>query len=538
MAKAHKIVFACLIVLIVLGGLATRGGTVTAQGANRHTTIVVPFTEYQWWLLRWSDSQIVCTILTDHDGLPTSQEVLKACGETIQQEWLSTPPCKHSENDNANFGCKGLYLHLVSTQPKQREIIIELPSPIVYVNLEGCSPQPPENFCSTIPSLLLIGEEPLPNERVIAISGTFAGQPFTCPGSVCKLPLRSTPMEGVTVEFKAGSSYGDTSETFTALVRVVDSGIGAAPGSSGWYVDVISSQWVGPPIASCSRIWQAFPPAGPPPTWLSTPQSFELLASGEPYFYLAGRLIAQGVVDASACSSGGLLPNGYADACGLEAAKPVILDWQNQFDKSIIQVAQQTGVPAQLMKNLFAQESQFWPGVFRVPFEFGLGQITDQGADSLLYWNTTFFDQFCPLMLAEDTCAKGYLGLTPEQQALLRGAAATMANADCPTCPAGISLAHANFSISLFAQTLQANCAQVGQTILTATELIPGQVSTYEDLWRLTVANYHAGSGCVSFAIHQAWQTTGTVTWETVSSRFTEACKGAVPYVNKISAVR
>jgi hypothetical protein len=341
---------------------------------------------------------------------------------------------------------------------------------------------------------------------------------------------------GVTVEFWSDSSYGDSSEHYTAQVRVVDTGVSSAPGGGGWYVDVISSQWTGAPLASCTRIWGALPTIGKPPTWLSTPERSELLASGAPYFYLAGRLIAQGVVDASECASGGLLPNGYADACGLETAKPILLPWQNQFDQRLVAVAKETGVPAQLMKNLFAQESQFWPGVFRVPYEFGLGQITDQGADSILLWDEAFFEQFCPLVLAEETCAKGYLRLKPDEQALLRGALANQANADCPTCPAGIDLTNAEFSVKLFAQTLQANCAQVGQTVTTATELSPGAAATYDDLWRFTIANYHAGPGCVSFAIHQAWQTTGKLTWETVSARFTEACRGVVPYVDKITS--
>ena len=110
-------------------------------------------------------------------------------------------------------------------------------------------------------------------------------------------------------------------------------------------------------------------------------------------------MISQGLVDVSSCPDGGLLPNGYADACGLEKARPIVEEWQNQFDQRIIDVGKETGVPAQLMKNLFAQESQFWPGMFRVPYEFGLGQITDQGTDAIFMWNPIFFQQFCPLML-------------------------------------------------------------------------------------------------------------------------------------------
>jgi hypothetical protein len=246
-------------------------------------------------------------------------------------------------------------------------------------------------------------------------------------------------------------------------------------------------------------------------------------------------LIAQGRVDASTCPTGGLQPNGYADACGLEKARPVVDEWQDRFDSRIVEVSKESGVPGQLMKNLFAQESQFWPGVFRVPYEFGLGQITDHGADTVLLWNETFFDQFCPLVLAEDSCEKGYLGLLADEKALLRGALAVTAKADCPECPQGIDLSNTNFSISLFANTLKANCAQVAQIVYNASAKAAGSTSSYEDLWRFTVANYHAGPGCVSYAIYMTWQLEQNLTWEGVARNFTPACQGVVPYVEKIT---
>jgi len=212
------------------------------------------------------------------------------------------------------------------------------------------------------------------------------------------------------------------------------------------------------------------------------------------------------------------------------------MEWQNQFDERILQVAEEKGVPAQLMKNLFAQESQFWPGVFRVPYEFGLGQITDHGADALLLWNSTFFDQFCPLVLAQDACDRGYLSLLPEDQAILRGALAVEARSDCPECMAGVDLTNVDFSISLFADTLLANCEQVAQLISYNTGEKPGKVSSYEDLWRLTLANYHAGPGCMSYAIFNAWSTNRVeLLWEEVTTRLTPACQGVVPYVDKIT---
>ncbi len=538
MAKIKRSIILSISLLFLMSAIS--GGiynSAAAQTPSRQTTIIVPVTEYEWWMIRWSDNQISCRILVDHEGIPTAGEVLDGCGTELYNAWLATPPCKQIVKGNQNTSaCTGYYMHLASSRPVEREVVIELPVPVIWLYLEGCSPVPPDNYCTTLPSLLLVGEEPLPNEKITSIQGTYGDLPFYCDGDRCVLPLKATPVLGVTVEFWADSSYGDSSEKFTAQVRVVDSGVSSTPGGGGYYVDVLSTQWRGEPLTSCAKTWEVFPPVGGLPEWLSTPEESVLLLSDEAYFYLAGRLIAQGVVDASSCATTGLLPNGYADACGLEKARLIVETWQNQFDERIIEVSQETSIPAQLLKNLFAQESQFWPGVFRVPYEFGLGQITDNGADAILLWNEEFFEQFCPLVLAEDACEGGYLKLKPDEQAILRGALAIEANSNCSDCPAGVDLSHASMSVSLFAGTLKANCEQVATIVNTATEEIPGKVSNYEDLWRFTVANYHAGPGCLSYAIHMAWLSNpGPLTWETVSTQFTEACRGVIPYVEKIT---
>ena len=234
--------------------------------------------------------------------------------------------------------------------------------------------------------------------------------------------------------------------------------------------------------------------------------------------------------------AGGLETNGYANTCGLEVARPEVTSWQNQFDARIIQVAQESGVPATLMKNLFAQESQFWPGVFRVPYEFGLGQITDNGADAILQWNPSLYNQFCPLVFTQETCVRGYLHLTEDEQAMLRGAYAAQARADCPGCSQGLDLGNVQFSVSLFADTLLANCEQVAQIVYNATGEIAGTVSSYEDLWRMTVANYHAGPGCLSYAAYMAWNGNRLeLLWDEMATEFTEPCQGVIPYVEKIA---
>ena len=539
MARAKQFLILAALVLILLGVLARQAIQAAAQEPDRQTTIRVEYTEYQWWLSRWDDNSIQCIIEVDHEGLPEPAEVVHFCGETVYSEWVSTPPCEIDPKKGETVAdCDGLYLHLVAQTDREREVVVQLPPAEVFVTLEGCAPKPPENFCAEIPSLLLTAEEPLPNEQIVSIEGLIDADPFFCEGSICALPLKATTRDGILIEFWANSSYGDESERYSARVRVIDTGVAPGPDGGGYYVDVISSQWRGEDIASCARAWGAFPPVGTGPEWLATPVDSLLLASDEPYFYLAGRLISQGIVEAAECPSGGLLPNGYANACGLEKARPVVEPWQNQFDTRILEVAQETSIPAQIMKNLFAQESQFWPGVFRVPYEYGLGQLTDNGADSILLWNESFFAQFCPLVLAEDACAGGYLKLNDEERAILRGALAMEVNADCEDCPLGIDLTNVDFSVALFAETLLANCEQVGQIVFTATNSLAGEVATYEDLWRFTIANYHAGPGCLSYAVHTAWDRGGVLTWEQVAQDFTEPCQGVVPYVDKITSTR
>jgi hypothetical protein len=428
-----------------------------------------------------------------------------------------------------------LYAYFAGFQPGTTTSVVDLPTPSVWLNVSGCSLNPPENFCPQQPKLVFTGEEPLPDQEIEAIHVVVDGIKVSCQRDTCEVPVRSTPLSGTEVEFWADSTFGDSSEHFNALVRVIETGVPTNPGINGWYVDVLSSQWIGGPIDSCSLIWESFPPPGLPPPWLSTPDQKLLLASVEPYHYLAGRLISQGLVDATECANNGLLVNGYADACGLSKARPLVDQWQNQFDSRILEVARETHLPAQVMKNIFAQESQFWPGVFRVPQEYGLGQITDMGADTILLWNKPFYESFCPLILSETTCSQGYLGLEEDEQTILRGALALEANSDCPECPSGVNLIHTDISVMLFAQGILANCDQVGQTIYNATQKTPGAVSSYEDLWRFTLANYNGGSGCLAFAIFSTWGLREPMDWAHVSSHLTQPCQGVIAYVESIA---
>ncbi len=534
--------FRLVLALLFLGSSLTGEGLVRAadsSGGNhgRQASIVVTYTRYEWWLLRWSDNQLLCHVYVDHEGLPTANDILTDCGGTIYTQWINTQPCSGLEGGEITPSvCIGLYLYFIGSAPAEKKVTIDLPPAKVEVTLGGCTPTPPENLCPVIPSLHLEGVEPLPNEQITAIHVSIDGAETICQGNSCDVPLNATPLAGTTVQFWADSSFGDSSAVFSAMVRVIDSGVSATPSSGGWYVDVLSSQWKGNAIATCAGVWQAFPPIGGVPNWLSTPEDPAFLATEQPYSYLAGRLIAAGVVDASACPGGGLLSNGYADNCGMELAQPEVISWQNQFDDQISQVATDSMVPAQLLKNLFAQESQFWPGVYRQPQEFGLGQITDNGADALLIWNPSFFNQFCPLVLSEDQCAKGYLKLDTNTQAILRGALASSADVDCADCKYGIDLTSIDESINLVAHTMLADCEQVAQIVYNATGQIAGAVASYEDLWKFTVADYHVGAGCLSYAMYTTWATRSPMDWDHVSTHLTEPCQTVIPYVTQITA--
>jgi hypothetical protein len=125
--------------------------------------------------------------------------------------------------------------------------------------------------------------------------------------------------------------------------------------------------------------------------------------------------------------------------------------------------------------------------------------------------------------------------LKEEEQIFLRQSLVASVNASCEECPLGLDLTQADFSVSVFAHTLLANCEQAGQVVRNMTGEYPGQAASYEDLWKFTLVNYNAGPGCLGDAIDRALNDDLELTWENVSSRLPEACRGAIDYVNDIS---
>lgn len=503
----------------------------TPPGPDRYASILVDYSIYTWWMARFDDSSLVCEIITDYEGLPTLNDVYIDCGEDIHDVWFSQELCTESKY----IDCDGYYIYQVNAVPSQREVVIELPAAEAWIDLEDCSPlsTTATNICEFMPNLVIIGDEPLPNEEITSIAGRIDGEPFTC-DAPCRIRLAPTDEDGVTLEFWAYSSYGDSSETFEAQVRVAEDDAGN-PDQTYWYVDVLSSQWIGEPTASCAESWESFPPVGGPPKWLTTPKRAEDLNTKVPYNYLAANLISAGIVDASGCENGGLLPDNFAaNTCGLEEAHPAVTEWQNRFDSLILEVAQETGIPAQMLKKLFARESQFWPALFE-DSDIGLGQLTKDGADTTLLWNASFFEKFCPLTLSSERCEKGYLHITEEEQEILRLGLINTVNAACEDCPLGIDMTRADFSVGVFGHTLLANCEQAGRIVRNVSGGAPGKAASYEDLWKFTLVNYNAGPGCLGEAVQATKDKGEAYEWENVAANLDGICSLGADYVDDIS---
>ena len=483
-------------------------------------------------MIRWGETDVECEIEVDHEGLPTPGDVYVDCGEGLYEKWVDQKPC--TELDIRL--CNGFYMVLIDSEPAQKQISTKLQAPVVQVTLENCNPinTSSTSICEIDPVLVLTGIEPLPGYSIIGIEGLYGQQPFNC-GPVCRLRLPVTQEEILTLQFWAYSDYGDSSQVFEAQIRVATRDEGNPDQPFYWYVDVLSSQWAGLPVATCVDAWGVLPPVGGPPEWLSTPTQSETLGTQVPYNYLAANLIRQRAVDASTCADGGLLPDGGASACGMEVARDAVNGWQNQFDGIILNVANETSVPAHLLKNLFAIESQFWPGNSRN--DIGLGQLTEHGADTALMWNPPFVKQFCPLVMDAETCGKGYLYMGEENRSYLRLALINSVNATCENCPLGIDLNRANFSVGVFAHALMANCEQASQVVWNYNgEKTPSQLGiSYEDMWKFTLINYNAGGGCLATAFELASDEDAPLTFEGISPDLEPACQGAIDYVNQIS---
>ena len=89
-------------------------------------------------------------------------------------------------------------------------------------------------------------------------------------------------------------------------------------------------------------------------------------------------------------------------------------------------------------------------------------------------------------------------------------------------------------SIDIIAKLVVANCYQVNQLIVDQADQRAGEVSNYEDLWRITMGNYNAGSGCTRKAIIGVWDYYKFINWLHISEQYDKGCQGAIDYVSGV----
>ena len=268
--------------------------------------------------------------------------------------------------------------------------------------------------------------------------------------------------------------------------------------------------------------------------WLHMPISSTELATYEYYGFLSGKLIQNGVVDASDCPLGGVWPTGYANACGLERASEIVFELQNIYDDEILEVGREVGVPPVMLKQLLRYESQFWPVRYNSN-HFGLGHLTYVGATNVIQWSPELYNELC-YQVYNGPCPTAYNQSYSTFDNLLSGQLLGQLDASCPDCEYQIDLEKAQDSVYYIGQGLMSYCKQTTQIVYNVTNKHSSYTVDYATIWKLTLVNYNAGPQCVFDALDNAYSGT-TLSWAEISASIPKgACQSGLDYANNITA--
>jgi hypothetical protein len=326
--------------------------------------------------------------------------------------------------------------------------------------------------------------------------------------------MPQTGHEGTNVIVYVTSSYGDESEDLIFRLRNL-------PISEETFLfQLLNTSYdnIAPPESVAWGIFPELDTSSIP--WLQHISTSEELATQHDYALLAGRYILRGDVDISSCIYGGVLANGAATQCGIEQAREVIYPAQNQFDSLILDAGSRTRIPPRIIKGVIGQESQFWP-YWYLNGEFGLGMLTDEGMEMMLTWNPVAFLELCVPLFGDAICAAGYDELGKRHgtyaQDLLRGLALEAVGTDAEH--------------RLIAQTIVGAAAQSSQVVYNVTRKEPYEILSYEDMWKITLAVYNSGVGCMYHALTKTWDPDiGRLNWGNISENFVGDCQNAADY--------
>jgi hypothetical protein len=510
-----KLLKGLLAASLIFSVLPLLGVAVSAvDAANNPTSRVYLRTNtrvYHHWILTMPGSSLKeCHIYTVTHDQPGHEDVLGFCGSEVYQLWVDAPVCL--EGTEGSEQCTGLVLHDIGEIEDRLKTTIWLPVAEVSIELMNCNPW--EN-CESLPALKVTGHEPLRNHHIESVHIEFEDATgLVCRRTpLCKVDFPQTNQYGTDVILYVWSSYGDQSDAETFRVRNILQPDGT------YQFQVLNTSWdyLAPPE---SVAWGIFPDLDiTNAPWLLKTENVGDLATFHDYSLLAGRFILRGDVDISSCVYGGLTANGGATQCGMEQARDLVYQTQNQYDELTLIAALRTRIPPRIIKGVIAQESQFWPEWY-FNGEYGLGMLTDEGIEMMLVWNPAAFLELCIPEYGADDCAWGYDSLGEYPQDYMRGLALSAVGTDQ--------------EVYRIAQTIVGAAAQSGQVIRNITRQEPYQVLSYQDMWKVTLGVYNSGVGCLYYAIDEAWDQDGRLNWGSISEYLIGDCQNAADYPNSV----
>lgn len=508
-----RVFFTILITSLLLSNPASIS-TAKENENVRTLTEQVTVQSTHWQLLRWSDGFVTCNIYVSHTAQPNIEDVTQSCGMRIAETWITTPACIPAQNGGSSSACSGLMLRYVGAYTQTATKTVTLPAITMRLQMTDCLPG---QWCEARPGLRLIAQEPVEGHSIANVVVRVANNERVFRGAVSEIRLPPTSEKGEWLEYWAESDFGDSSQRFRVKYRAYSS---VQDGRQVYRFDLLTSEWADS-LPGGALLWQVFPPASDSllPKLLEQSLSPGYLATTNRYALLAGQLIRNGLVNATTCADRGILPNGAASSCGEQAAAEAVLAWQNKYDAQIYNAGLKYHVPARLLKGVIAQESQFWPESSD-PYERGLGFITENGVSLLLNWNPEYYLGVCLPVYGEAGCSAGYSNMRPDRQVIIRRAIFDRIGSDS--------------EIDVIAATLYASAAQTQQMVGNVLRSEVSEASTYEDMWKMSLANYYAGSGCVGDALRASINEPFPIKWESIANSLEGTCAIAADYVWRV----